>query len=422
MTVDDYEAVIIGASFAGLAAASQLHGTGRVLVADRQPPGAGETSACGTLLAVLERLDALEALEQVHPTIAINAAGRRLRFRPAYPFASFDYRTLCEILARRLDGVEVVVAPFGGRDADGALRVGDRRVRGRVLIDASGWRAVLAREHGAPPPDPDHRSVGMELRHGHGGCDLEFWARPDDCPDGVFWAFPAGGHVREGVASYTGRGGRLRSDLARFVHEQEFAARAVHGGVFPSRLRDPVAGPVFVVGDAAGQCLPLTGEGIRPALVWGQEAGHQAARVLRGEISLEAGLAAYRTQVLAQRWRYRTLERLQAGLLRLPRALLPAAVRAFTHGPVARFAQRHYWDVADPDRLQVAPGVRSQTRRMPEQCATGPAAGLLAEPASSRRHHDAHRPRAGGRDGERDCDTCSQATTATSDHGASGLR
>lgn len=371
--IDQYDAVIVGSSFAGLAAASQLRGAGRILIADREPPGAGETSACGTLLAVLERLDALDALEQIHPEIAINAAGRRLTFRSAYPFATFDYRRLCEILASRLDGVEAAVAPFDGVDPDGSLRLGERRVSGRVLIDASGWRAVLARAHGAPPPDPAHRSVGLEMRHGHGGCDLEFWIRPDDCPDGVLWAFPAGAHVREGVASYRGGGNRLRPGLARFVHEGNFAARAVHGGVFPSRLRDPVTGPVFVTGDAAGQCLPLTGEGIRPALVWGQHAGRHAARVLRGETSLDAALAAYRAQVLAHRRHYRLLERLQAGLLRTPRQALPVAVRLFADGPLARAAQRSYWDLADPDTLEVAPGIRSDTRATPAQCARGPA-------------------------------------------------
>ncbi|GMQ94160.1 MAG: hypothetical protein BMS9Abin12_1644 [Acidimicrobiia bacterium] len=369
--IDDYDAVIIGSSFAGLAAASQLRDAGRVLLVDREPLGAGETSACGTLLAVLERLDALDALEQVHPQIAVNAAGRRITFRPGYAFATFDYRTLCEILASRLEGVETAVATMGGVDADGALVIGDRRVRCRVLVDASGWRAVLAREHGAPPPDPAHRSVGSELRHGHGGYDLELWLRPDESPDGVFWAFPAGGHTREGVASYTGRGAGLRSALARFVNEESLPSRAVHGGVFPSRLRDPVAGPVFVVGDAAGQCLPVSGEGIRPALVWGQEAGRQAARVLRGDSTLDAALAAYRNQVLAHRRLYRTLEWLQAAMLHVPHRLLPVGVSLFTQGPSGRSAARWYWDVADPDTLEIAPGVRSVTRATAAQSAIG---------------------------------------------------
>ena len=371
--VEEYDAVIVGASFAGLAVASQLHGAGRILLVDREPVGTGETSACGTLLAVLERLDALDALEQVHPEVVINAAGRRIAFRPGYPLATFDYRRFCGTLAGRLSGVETMVATFVGVEAGGALRLGDRRVRGRVLVDASGWRALLARAFGAPPADRAHRSVGIELRHGHGGCDLEFWVRPDERPDGVFWAFPAGGHSREGVASYVGRGNRLRSNLAHLVDQESLPARAVHGGVFPSRLRDPVAGPVFVVGDAAGQCLPLSGEGIRPALVWGQEAGRQAARVLRGEVGLEEALAAYRDRVLARSHHYRTLEWLQAGLLRTPVGLLPAAAGLFAHGPVAHAAQASYWRAADPELLEVAPGLRNTTHIPVEKCAVGPA-------------------------------------------------
>ena len=372
--IEEFDAVIIGASFGGLAAATHLQGSGSVLLVDRQAPGAGETSACGTVLAVLERLDALDALEQVHPTIAINAAGERVTFRPAYPFATFDYSTLCEILVGRLGGVEVANARFDGIDQEGALQIGARRIRGRVMVDASGWRTVLARQFGAPGSDPARRSVGSEFRHGHGGCDLEFWVRPTGRPDGISWAFPAGGHVREGVGSYTGHGHGLRSDLAALAGVDAMPARAVHGGVFPAHLQNPAAGGVFAVGDAAGQCLPLSGEGIRPALVWGQQAGRHAARVLRGEVSLEEALDDYRRQVLAHRWLYRILEALQAGLLSMPLRLVPKAVRVFAREPVAGVAQRAYWDAADPDTLEVTPGVRSRTAAAVEQCAGGRAA------------------------------------------------
>ena len=77
---ETYDAVVVGASFAGLAAASQLVGAGLILLTDREPIGTGETSACGTLLAVLERLDAGDALEQVHPEVVINVGGRRVAF------------------------------------------------------------------------------------------------------------------------------------------------------------------------------------------------------------------------------------------------------------------------------------------------------------------------------------------------------
>jgi menaquinone-9 beta-reductase len=363
-SVHDYDAVIVGASFAGLAAASQLQGAGRVLLVDREPPGTGQTSACGTLLAVLERLDAIDALEQIHPTITINAAGRRIAFRPAYPFATFDYRRLCAILADRLDGVEIAVAPFRGREPDGTLLLGARRVRAPVVVDATGWRAVVARQSGDAASNRGQRSIGLEARHDHGGCTLEFWVRPAERPDGVLWAFPAGDHVREGVASYAGRGTGLKATLARVPHERDLPAKAVHGGLLPAKLGNPVAGDVFVVGDAAGQCLPLTGEGIRPALVWGQEAGRWARRAVDGTVSLDDALRAYRSAVVAHRAEYAILRRLQAGLLRLPVPLIPPVVRLFVTGPLAAVVHRAYWRVADPDRLHVTSRSGSPTTPM----------------------------------------------------------
>lgn len=375
-SVHEYDAVIVGASFGGLAAASQLQGAGRVLLTDREPPGTGETSACGTLLAVLERLDALDALEQIHPTVTINASGRRISFRPAYPFATFDYRRLCTILAGRLADVEIESAPFRGRNPDGTLVLGDRHVRAPVVIDASGWRAVVARESGGSPPDRHRLSYGLEARHGHGGCTLEFWVRPPEAPDGVLWAFPAGDHVREGVASYAGRGTGLKATLAQVPHERDLPPRAVHGGFFPAKLGSATVGTTFVVGDAAGQCLPLTGEGIRPALVWGQEAGRWARRVFEGSVELDDALGAYGAAVASHRSEYAILERLQAGFLRMPVRLIAPATRAFARGPLARVAQRAYWRAADPDRLEIGPGVRSGARSVPDQCATDPSDDL----------------------------------------------
>jgi flavin-dependent dehydrogenase len=67
-------------------------------------------------------------------------------------------------------------------------------------------------------------------------------------------------------------------------------------------------GRVFAVGDAAGQCLPLTAEGIRPALYFGGECGRIVQRILDGAVSLEAGLEAYQRLVARYRRPYRVLQ------------------------------------------------------------------------------------------------------------------
>lgn len=73
-----------------------------------------------------------------------------------------------------------------------------------------------------------------------------------------------------------------------------------------------------MVGDAAGHCLPVTGEGIRPALTFGTFCGRSVQQVIRGELTLPEGLARYRRRVLGRRWVYRTLETIQQGILALP--------------------------------------------------------------------------------------------------------
>src|ERR1700704_1042679 len=93
-----WDVIVVGASFAGLAAALELAGTRRVLVIDRDPVGAGQTSACATPLVLLERLGLLDSVEQVHDHGVLHPPGdRSYRFRTRYPFATFDYTRLCRI-------------------------------------------------------------------------------------------------------------------------------------------------------------------------------------------------------------------------------------------------------------------------------------------------------------------------------------
>lgn len=362
----DWDAIVVGASFGGLAAAMELAGAGRVLLIDRQPVGEGETSACGTLLRVLERLDALDALQQSHEELVLHLAGDKIyRFRPAYPFATFDYRRLCEILLARTDASFLRTSVTGMTDGAVLTRAGS--FRAPVVIDASGWRAALgsarARDLGAGPA----RSLGVELRLPVRDEGLHFWILPPQIGCGVTWLFPAGGESRVGIACYLGKGG-LKDGLEAFLDEC-LAAGELHGGFFPSKLRDPIAGSVFLVGDAAGQCLPLTGEGIRPALVFGQAAGRLARRVLDGRSALPEALSAYRRMVLSRRPHYALLGALQRALLRVPRRGPSVFARLFGDGILSGPAQRAYWWIADPDSLrpghgrQDAEGASDPTKR-----------------------------------------------------------
>src|SRR5690348_11552083 len=66
VTESNWDAIVVGASFAGLAAARALTGSGRVLLIDRQPIGAGQTSACAAPMPLLEWFGGGATVEQLH--------------------------------------------------------------------------------------------------------------------------------------------------------------------------------------------------------------------------------------------------------------------------------------------------------------------------------------------------------------------
>ncbi|MBI2237198.1 MAG: hypothetical protein HYU54_01550 [Actinobacteria bacterium] len=242
-----WDAIVVGASFAGLASAMELAGAGRILVIDRQPVGEGETSACGTLLRVLERLDAMDALEQVHEEIVLHLpGGGTYGFRPRFPFATFDYRRLCESLWARTDAVFLHASVTGV--TDGAVATSSGTLRAPVLIDASGWRAVLGSSlRPALVPDPAG-SLGVELRLPVREEGLHFWLLPPEIGCGVIWLFPAGEDSRVGIACYLGKGG-LKSRLEEYLDDRIGA-----GSTVPTALRgrDPPGPGVRPSGRAGG--------------------------------------------------------------------------------------------------------------------------------------------------------------------------
>lgn len=101
-----YDVIIAGGSFAGLAVATQLRGR-RVLILDRKPVGTGQTSACGTIMPVLEHWHAEESVLQVHHSLFLHTAGRDIEFKPPTPGApSTTPDEACgRTVGRVLDGV-----------------------------------------------------------------------------------------------------------------------------------------------------------------------------------------------------------------------------------------------------------------------------------------------------------------------------
>src|SRR3954464_11816719 len=94
----DADVLICGASFAGLAVARELAGTGaRVLLVDRYEIGERQTSACAAPTAWLEHLDLQASIQQTFADLLIHTRRGSLRWQLPWTFSTFDYRRLCAL-------------------------------------------------------------------------------------------------------------------------------------------------------------------------------------------------------------------------------------------------------------------------------------------------------------------------------------
>jgi flavin-dependent dehydrogenase len=191
----------------------------------------------------------------------------------------------------------------------------------KVLIDASGWRAALATDSRQSREESSGRSFGLETSLQLKADGLHFYYDPSRLGyHMVGWMFPAGPTARIGLGSYRGCS-RLGRPLQQFVLSHFGRDPAdEHGGYFPSRRRPTMTGDVFRVGDAAGHCLPLTGEGIRPALFFGTMLGRLVQGFLAGDQTQAEAGRRYRSLVARHFWLYSCLLAAQRVLPALPLA------------------------------------------------------------------------------------------------------
>jgi flavin-dependent dehydrogenase len=269
-----------------------------------------------------------------------------------FPFATFDYRRFCIGLRERSDAEFLLARVIDA--AEGRVRTNRGTFQAPIVIDATGWRTSAPTER-RPRVRAGRKSFGVESRRPFTGTGLHFYVGPANGDRRFYWVFPAGDHVRAGLATYTGESA-LSEDLRDFLDRHGLGEPGErHGGYFTSRLAEPIRDSAFVVGDAAGQCLPVTGEGIRPALVFGQVAGRLADGVRRGALTLPEGLSRYRAHVRSRSRGYTILDRLQNVLDRVPDPLFAGFARMIASDRIEPKVARAYWRVADPELLSSAP-------------------------------------------------------------------
>ncbi len=349
-----HDVLICGASFAGLAIARELAGSGAdVLIVDRYEIGERQTSACGIPTEWMRKLDLMDAERQRFDTLVMNTPHGTSRYRLPWTFSTFDYRQMCELLWRDCDATFETAkvngrAPAADGDGDGVIRVEtDRGVLGsRLVVDALGWRRVLAAGDGYQPPDAP-LSRGLEVHPSGESEDLEIWIDRRYVPAGYGWSFPARDELRIGVGSFDPRF-HVKDTTVLLTEDLGKEPNEYQGNWIPHKLRRATEGGVFFAGDSAGHCLPLSAEGIRTALYFGIALGRELRGVVEGRQSREEAAARYAEFNDSHEWKFRWMLRVQRLVPRVPPRLLAGLIRLMGAKRFINWSFGHYLEIAPP--------------------------------------------------------------------------
>jgi flavin-dependent dehydrogenase len=358
----DCDVLVCGASFAGLAVARELAGSGAdVLVVDRYEIGERQTSACGIPTCWLEAMGLMGSHRQTFGELVIHTPHGTSVMELPWTFSTFDYRELCALLADQGE-FEFETAKVEGRS--GATVHTDRGdIRAPLVVDALGWRRILG--SGYQPPDAP-LSRGLEVHPHGGGADLEIWIDRSYVPAGYAWCFPAAEELRIGVGSFDPRF-HVKDNTVKLAEDLESEAVRYQGNWIPHKLRDATEDAVFFAGDSAGHCLPLTAEGIRTAFYFGIACGRELRAVVAGERSREEALRRYHDFSASHEWKFRWMLRTQRAVPRVPPRLLHRMLRTMQWKRFVRWSFDHYLNIAPP------PGAIQKPRRSRSGRVTSPA-------------------------------------------------
>lgn len=360
----DADVLICGASFAGLAVARELAGSGaRVLIVDRYEIGEKQTSACGIPTGWLANMGLMGAHQQTFPELVMHNPHATVRYRLPWTFSTFDYRTLCALLCEQGADAEFDIAKVEGRTGQ-VVHTDRGDLTAPLIVDALGWRRILGRGENVQPPDA-LLSRGLEVHPGGAGDDLEVWIHRGYVPAGYGWSFPADGEVRVGVGSFDPRF-HVKEPTVRLAEDLSRDPVRFQGNWIPHKLRPATDDGIFMVGDSAGHCLPLTAEGIRTALYFGLACGRELREAIEGRQTREQALAKYHAFSAGHAFPFDSMLRVQRLIPRVwPRAL-GVGLRAMTAQRFVDWSFGHYLNVAHPDfALQGPHGGRFAADRQP---------------------------------------------------------
>jgi len=368
-----YDAIICGASFAGLAVARELAGAerpdgtpARVLMLDRYEVGERQTSACGIPTTWLEAMGLMGAHRQTFGELVVHTPHGTSRWPLPWTFSTFDYAELCRLLFEQSD-CEFETAKVDGRSGE-TLHTDRGDVNAPLIVDCLGWKRVLAGDGSSFQPPDAPLSRGLEVHPGGSSDDLAIWIDRTIVPAGYGWSFPASDELRIGVGSFDPRF-HVKDNTVKLAEDLGSEAVRYQGNWIPHRLRPAAQDGVFFAGDSAGHCLPLTAEGIRTAFYFGIVCGRELRAVVAGERSRDEALRRYARFSASHAWKFRWMLRAQRLVPRVAPRVLALVIAALERRGALEWVFRHYLRIAPPELASPAPLPGARRPRVEEAAA-----------------------------------------------------
>lgn len=283
-----FDLIIVGAGFAGLAAARTAASRGlKVVVIDaKREPGARLHTTGILVPEAVEELDIPFHLTRRVPGVRLYAPKRNSidLFSPGYAFFTTRTAELLRWLAEQAEkaGAKILWGTrFAGAERAGAdIRLAGLPICARYLVGADGARSRVAECFGLGRNRRFLTGVELELEPG-GRLDpryLHCFADSAIAPGYIAWAAPGPDAIQLGLAVRHGARPDLRAFMTSTEHMFGWSRLRIVGrrsGRIPcgGLVEKTSASGVLLIGDAAGWVSPMTGGGIRLALHFGRRAG-----------------------------------------------------------------------------------------------------------------------------------------------------
>jgi digeranylgeranylglycerophospholipid reductase len=316
-----FDVTIVGASFAGLAAARTAASRGlSTAVIEAKPDVGARVSTSGILVhEAIDEIDIPHHLTRRVPGVRLYSPSLKSidLFSPGYAFFTTRTPDLLRWMAHeaRDAGAHVLTATrYAGASRDGDLiRLNGIDIATRFLVGADGIRSRVATDFGLSANRAYLTGLEVELEPSD-AIDPRFLHCFIDsrlAPGYIAWAAPGPETIQLGIAVRHGD----RPDLARFMARTEdqfgWSRLKVVGrrsGLIPcgGPLRHTAAPGVLLIGDAAGWVSPATGGGIQMAFRYGRRAAALIADRLQcggpaPEITLAHEIPRFRAKSLMRR-------------------------------------------------------------------------------------------------------------------------